>query len=122
MGDVADHRKLLVWQEAIKLAELAYQETSRFPANEIFGLQAQIRRSATSIPANIAEGAGKNTLKELFHSLGIASGSRAELDTHLHIASRLGYVRANSELFETLDRVARLLSGLRKSIRRRAGL
>ena len=120
MPDVADHRKLLVWQEAIKLVEMVYRETSRFPLDELYGLQTQMRRSAVSIPANIAEGAGRTTLKELLHSLGIASGSRAELDTHLHIAYRLGYVAANSELVAQLDRVARLLTGLRKSLKRQA--
>ena len=116
----ADHRKLRVWQEAIKLVEQAYRETSRFPQDEVFGLQGQIRRSAVSIPANIAEGAGRTTLKELLHSLGIASGSRAELDTHLHIASRLGYLAADSELFVQLNRVGRLLTALRKSLKRQA--
>jgi len=117
MGDVADHRKLIAWQEAIKLVELIYRETSGFPRAEIFGLQAQMRRSAVSIPANIAEGAGKNSSRELAQFLGVASGSRAELDTHLEISCRLGYIPENSELFSQLDRVARLLVWLRKSIR-----
>jgi len=119
MGNVVDHRGLVAWQEAVKLVELVYRETSGFPRDETFGLTAQTRRSAVSIPANIAEGAGKNSSKELRQSLGVASGSRAELDTHLEIARRLGFVRANSEVFGQLDRVARLLVGLRKSLRER---
>jgi four helix bundle protein len=119
MENGADHRKLIAWQEAINLVELVYRETSTFPRDELFGLMAQMRRSAVSIPANIAEGAGKNSSRELIQALGVASGSRAELDTHLEIARRLGFVREDSPLFSQLDRVARLLVGLRKSLRLR---
>jgi four helix bundle protein len=70
-----------------------------------------------SEPSNIAEGAGRNSTKELAQILGIASGSRAELDTCLDIAVRLGFIRTGSEVFGLLDSVGRLLVGLRKSIR-----
>ena len=116
MDDYVDHRKLLAWQEAIRLVRLVYSETASFPKNEIFGLTSQIRRSAVSIPANIAEGAGRNSSRELAQFLGIASGSRAELDTHLEIAMQLGFLRADSELFDQLARVGKLLVGLRRSI------
>ena len=112
-----NHRKLVAWQEAIKLVELVYRETADFPRQEVFGLTSQIRRSAVSIPSNIAEGAGRNSTRELAQFLGIASGSKAELDTHLEIATRLGFIRADSEVFRLLDRVGKLLVGLRKSIR-----
>jgi four helix bundle protein len=115
-----NHRKLIAWQEAIKLVELIYRETASFPSQEIYGLVSQLRRSAVSIPANIAEGAGRNSSKELAQFLGIASGSKAELDTHLEIAVRLGFIRADSEVFQLLDRVGKLLVGLRKSIRQPA--
>jgi four helix bundle protein len=113
-----NHRKLIAWQEAIRLVELVYRETARFPREEVFGLATQLRRSAVSIPANIAEGAGRNSTRELAQFLGIASGSKAELDTHLEIAVRLGLIRADSEAFSLLDRVGRLLIGLRKSVKR----
>lgn len=116
MESLVDHRKLLAWQEAIRLVSLAYRETAGFPKDEIFGLTSQIRRSAVSIPANIAEGAGRNSSRELAQFLGIASGSRAELDTHLEIALQLGFLRADSELFGQLARVGKLLVGLRRSI------
>jgi four helix bundle protein len=119
MDNFVDHRKLLAWQEAIRLVRLVYSETASFPRDEIFGLTSQIRRSAVSIPANIAEGAGRNSSRELAQFLGIASGSRAELDTHLEIAMQLGFVRADSELFSQLARVGKLLVGLRKSIVKR---
>ena len=112
-----NHRKLIAWQEAIRLVELDYRETASFPRQEVFGLVSQLRRSAVSIPSNIAEGAGRNSTKELAQFLGIASGSKAELDTHLEIAVRLGFIRADSEVFSLLDRVGKLLVGLRKSIK-----
>ena len=117
MDTPPNHRKLVVWQQAIRLVELIYRETADFPRQEVFGLALQLRRSAVSIPANIAEGAGRNSTKELGQFLGVASGSRAELDTHLEIALRLGFIRADSEVFELLNHVGRLLVGLRKSIR-----
>jgi four helix bundle protein len=116
----ANHRNLVAWQEAIKLVELIYRETANFPRQEIFGLASQLRRSAVSIPSNIAEGAGRNSTRELAHFLGIASGSKAELDTHLEISVRLGFIRADSEVLRLLDRVGRLLVGLRRSIKQPA--
>ena len=116
METLVDHRKLVAWQEAVRLVKLVYQETASFPRDEIFGLTSQIRRSAVSIPANIAEGAGRNSSRELAQFLGIASGSRAELDTHLEIATQLGLLRADSEVFGQVARVGKLLVGLRRSI------
>ena len=86
---------------------------------EMYGLAAQLRRSAVSIPSNIAEGAGRNTSKELVQFLGIANGSRSELDTQLTIASRLGFISANSPMFGQLERVGQLLTALRRSVRSR---
>jgi four helix bundle protein len=119
METFSDHRKLLAWQEGIRLVNLVYRETSGFPRSEIFGLTSQMRRSAVSIPANIAEGAGRNSSRELAQFLGIASGSRAELETHLETAKQLGFIRSDSELFRQLSRVTRLLAGLKKSITNR---
>ena len=116
MENPVDHRKLFAWQEAIRLVKLVYRETAGFPRDEIFGLTSQLRRSAVSIPANIAEGAGRNSSRELAQFLGIASGSRAELDTHLEVALQLGFLRADSELLNQSVRVGKLLVGLRKSI------
>jgi four helix bundle protein len=119
MNAPANHRELLAWQEAIKLAVLVYGVTARFPREELFGLTAQLRKSAVSIPSNIAEGAARNSTKELVQFLGYASGSRAETDTHLEIASRLGFVRAGSEVFRQLERVGQLVTALRKSLQNR---
>ncbi|HUF82400.1 MAG TPA: four helix bundle protein, partial [Burkholderiales bacterium] len=72
-----------------------------------------------SIPSNIAEGAGRNTSKELVQFLGIANGSRSELDTQLFIASELGFIASDSPVFNQLERVGQLLTALRKSIQAR---
>ncbi len=112
-----NHRKLIAWQEAIRLVELVYRETASFPRQEVFGLVSQLRRSVVSIPSNIAVGAGRNSTKELAQFLGIASGSKAELDTHLEIAVRLGFIRADSEVFGLFDRAGKLLDGLRKLVK-----
>lgn len=119
MINPVNHRKLVAWQKAIKLIVVVYRETATFPRDETFGLKAQMRRSAVSISSNIAEGAGRNSSGELIQFLGIASGSRAELDTHLEIAVRLGFIRADSEAFPQLDRVGKLLIGLRRSLKQR---
>ena len=119
MNAPANRRKLFAWQEAVRLVELVYRETTNFPKVEVFWLTSQIRRSAVSIPSNIAEGAGRNSTKELIQYLGVASGSRAELDTQLEIASRLGLIPTNSELFQQLDRVGQLLTALRRSLQNR---
>ena len=117
----ANHRELLAWQEAIKLVMLVYRETASFPLDERFGLTAQLKKSVVSIPANIAEGAARNSTRELVQFLGYASGSRAETDTHLEIASQLGFGRAGAEVFRQLERVGQLLTALRRSLQNRIG-
>lgn len=118
MRDVEkSHQRLVVWQEAMELVGSVYRETGVFPKHEIFGLTAQVRRSAVSVPSNIAEGAARNSSRELYHFLGIAAGSLAELRTQLDIAERLGFLEGASESLRRADNVARLLVSLRKRIR-----
>jgi len=112
-----NHRRLKAWQEAVTLVELVYCATRDLPRDEAFGLTNQLRRSAVSIPSNIAEGAGRNSTRELVQFLGIASGSLAELDTQLEIAHRLGYLNGTSEVFGQASRVGQLVVALRKSLR-----
>lgn len=114
-----NHRKLIVWQEAMNLVEMVYRSTARFPGEEMYGLVAQLRRSAVSVPSNIAEGAGRNSRRELFQFVGIASGSLAELDTQLEIAARLGYIIRDSEPIKLSSRVGQLLVALRRSLKDR---
>ena len=118
----ANHRELLAWQEAIKLVVMVYRVTASFPREELFGLTAQLKKSAVSIPSNIAEGAARNSTKELLQFLGYASGSRAETDTHLEVACQLGFLRPSGEVFQQLERVGQLVTALRKSIQKRIGV
>ena len=114
-----NHRELLVWQESVNLAVLAYRVTDAFPRTEIYGLTSQIRRAAASVAANIAEGAGRTGTPELLRFLSIASGSLSELDTHCEIAHRLGYIENRDEIDQQATQVFRLLSGLSASLKRK---
>lgn len=120
MRSASNHRELIAWQEAILLVEAVFRETAKFPNEERYGLAIQLRRSAISIPSNIAEGAGRNTTRELVHFLGIASGSRSELDTQLVVAQRLGLIGSNSSVFAQLERVGKLLTALRRAVQAKA--
>jgi four helix bundle protein len=86
-----DFKSLRVWNLSMELAVEVYKQTQAFPTEERYGLTQQIRRSAVSIPSNIAEGAYRNSNKEFHHFLGISNGSGGELYTQLLIAKRLGY-------------------------------
>ena len=110
------HRDLDVWQLAVELVEDVYAVTRRYPREELYTLTAQIRRSAVSIPSNIAEGAARNGRKEFVQFLYIALGSCAELETQLVIAKRLGYPSSEA-LFVKLERVRRMLVALIRSVR-----
>ena len=118
-----NHRALLANRReragAIRLAVLVYREAAFFPREELFGLTIQLKKSVISIPSNIAEGAARNSTKELSQFLGYANGSRAETDSHLELAVQLGFLRADSEVFKQLERVGQLVTALRKSVRDR---
>ena len=120
MSAVRTHHDLFAWQEAMTLVELIYRQTAVFPKEETYGLAAQMRRSAVSIPSNIAEGAGRNSAREFVQYLGIASGSLAELDTQLELSVRLGLGKPEPECIYQVSRVGTLLVGLRNSLRARA--
>jgi four helix bundle protein len=111
-------KDLIVWQEAIHLVEMIYQETRQFPKEEIYGLTSQIRRAAISIPANIAEGNGRRNRREYLYFLSVANGSLTELETHLVIAERLKFLRAEAleKLSPQIKSVAKLLTALRKAL------
>ena len=92
-----------------------------FPREELFGLTAQLRRAAVSIPANLSEGACRHTTKAFIYHVSIALGSHAEVETCVEIAVRLGYVSAEQQaaLMVTCDLTGRLLSGLLRALRSR---
>lgn len=108
------HEKLEAWKLGMMLAKSIYDLTSNFPSEEKYGLAQQMRRAAVSIPSNIAEGAGRNHIKEYLQFIGISRGSLAELDTQLKLSVMLGYVAKDSEALILSDRVGRLLTGLHK--------
>ena len=116
---VSDHRSLRVWQAGMSFAEYTYSVTKRFPAHERFGLTAQIRRSAVSIAANIAEGNGRTHRKEYVHHLSIARGSLRETSTLWELARRLGYCdpRKVATAEEAVDHIGRMLTRLIRSLK-----
>lgn len=120
---VQSYRELKVWQVAMNLAEQCYTVTRSFPKEEQFGLTSQIRRAATSVPANIAEGQGRESTKEFLKHLSIARGSLKELETHLLLSQRIGFLDPTTveRLLGLAEEIGRMLSGLRSSLRHKLG-
>lgn len=118
---VSNYRNLVAWQRAMELAEAAYRLTERLPDAERFGLTSQARRAAVSVPSNIAEGHGRGTPRALLSFVRIANGSMKELETQLLLSQRLGYLTADDlrPVMGLADEVGRLLTGLRRSLKRR---
>jgi four helix bundle protein len=115
---VESYRDLLVWQKGIALVKIVYQITQAFPAEERFGLVAQIRRSAVSIPSNIAEGQARFSTAEFIHFISHAEGSAAELDTQLTIATELAFCtteEAQPAHQATLE-IRKMLNSLRRKL------
>ena len=113
------HERLEVWQEAMQLVEMVYLGTAGFPADERFGLTAQIRRSAVSVPSNIAEGAARRSTPEYLRFLSIARGSLSEMSTQLQIAARLGYMKPIPDVDALVDRVFARLTALMNALKKR---
>ena len=108
------HKKLKAWQEAMELARLTYELTSSLPSEEKFGLQAQMRRAAVSVPSNIAEGAARRTSRDSVQFYVIARGSLSELDTQAEMCKLLKLLKAEDILLLTkqIEKVDAPLSGL----------
>lgn len=117
-GELRTHHKLEVWKESIDLVEKIYKLTESFPLEERYIIVSQIRKSAISVPSNIAEGAARASKKEFLYFLNIARGSLSELETQLIIAKRLNYLE-NETIFEDIDKVFALLGGLLRSVKTR---
>lgn len=113
-----NYKDLVVWQKGIALAKAIYKLTSTFPSEEKFGLVAQMRRAAVSIPSNIAEGQARHTTGEFIQFISHAEGSTAELETQLILSVELEFTaleRATLD-FALLDDIRRMLNGLRRKL------
>ncbi len=113
------HHRLDAWKEAMKLVKMTYNVTAEFPQEEIYGLTRQMRRAAVSVPSNIAEGAARNSNRELLQFLIIARGSLSELETQVLIAKDLGY-HDGEQLINQINITFSRLSGLINSVRNKA--
>lgn len=108
------HKDLKVWQQSKDLVSEIYKLTAIFPKEEMYSLTAQIKRSAISIPSNIAEGAARESNKEYIRFLYISLGSLAELDTQLLIANDLEFIKSDEykKVSIKLNEIGKMLSGL----------
>ena len=115
--------KLEVWQKAIELSDCVYAFTRTFPTDERFGLVSQMRRSSVSIASNIAEGSGRGSNPDFARFVEISYSSLMELITQIAIASRQGSLTqlAYTDAYERSEQIARMLSGLRSSLRHDRG-
>lgn len=109
------HRDLIAWQKAMQLVTEIYRITRTFPKEETYGLTAQIRRAAISVPSNLAEGHGRSSRKEFHQFVAQARGSLVEVETQLEIALNLGYLtkEAAASLLGQASEVGRLINGLK---------
>jgi len=117
MPKIQSFRDLIAWQKAMDLADMVYDLTEHFPPRELFGLAYQMRKSAVSIPSNIAEGSRRKT-PGYVHHLTIALGSHAELDTQCELASRRRFITAENRtrLEDLIAEVGRVTHGLVRSL------
>ena len=119
MGEgVRSYRDLRVWQKGMDLAAEVYRLSKSWPKEELYGLISQVRRSAASVPANIAEGYGRQSSASYGQFLKVARGSLKELETHLLLAERVGITARGScnNALEQADDLGRMLGGLIKSV------
>lgn len=113
------YRDLLIWQKSVNLVIELYQFTAKYPDEEKYGLTSQIRRSAMSIPSNIAEGYGRNSDGEFKRFMDIAMASLFELQTQIEISFRLKYLtkEAYDDLYENSREIERMMSSFIKSLK-----
>ncbi len=113
------HEKLKAWQMSVGLVTQIYEMTRTWPDDERFGMTAQCRRAAVSVPANIAEGAAKDSKADFCGYLYISRGSLSELETLMFIAKNLGFVEksAHDEVLEKCSEIGRLIDGLLRKMK-----
>jgi len=114
-----DFRKLQVWEKAHQLTLAVYKATVTFPQTELYGLTSQIRRASVSIPANIAEGCGRDTAAELTRFMHIAAGSASELEYHLLLSHDLGLLPTAiyTDLHNNVTEIKRMLTSFTQKLK-----
>jgi len=116
---IRSYRDLEVWQAAVDLVVEVYRFSAAFPKCETYGLRSQLRAAAVSVPANIAEGHGREHLGDYLYHLSVANGSLMELETHCIIAQRLSYAAEDiPSLLKRAAEVGRMLAGLIRALKR----
>ncbi|MCO5234018.1 MAG: four helix bundle protein [Chitinophagales bacterium] len=118
MNSSKDFKDLIVWQKSMELVAEVYRLVKKLPKEELYALSDQIRRSAISIPSNIAEGQGRKSKKEFNQFLAISKGSKAELETQLLLCVKINYL-SNTEIETSIDliqEIGKMINALQKSL------
>ncbi len=117
---IRNHRDLIVWQKAMELAVSAYRLTTSFPTDERYGMTSQIRRACASIPANIAEGYGRESPGAYAQQLRVAQGSLKEFETHVELAHRVGLLDETllSRHLKDAEEIGKMLRSLIRAVER----
>ncbi len=115
------YQDLDVWKKSIILVKQVYAIADTFPKHEIYGLSAQLRRAAVSVPSNIAEGRGRRRTREFLKHIDIAFGSLAEVETQLFIAHELSYITAETlqKILDLSSEIGRMLNGLLQGLEKK---
>lgn len=115
---IQSHRDLIVWQKSMDQAVAAYRLTASFPSDERYGLTSQIRRAAASVPANIAEGYGRESPGAYAQQLRVAQGSLKELETHVELAQRIALITSDTSAvhLKSADEIRRMLRALIRAV------
>lgn len=118
MSQILSYRDLVVWQQAMAFAVFCYNKTGSFPKSEMFGLTSQIRRAAASIPANIAEGNGRENTGVYIQFLRVAQGSLKELETHVLLSEAVALLDSSGarDVLEQCEQVGKLLRALIRAL------
>jgi four helix bundle protein len=123
VSEIKSYRDLKVWIDSMTLVEECYRFTKVFPRDEMYGLTSQIRRASVSVPANIAEGDGRDNTGSYVQFLKIAQGSLKELETHLLLSQRLKFASLDiaEDLLRQADSIGRMLRALVRSLQTSEG-
>ncbi|MFA5158264.1 MAG: four helix bundle protein [Patescibacteria group bacterium] len=111
---IKSFKELIIWQKSVELSPAVYKATKKFPKEELFGLVFQMKRSAISIPSNIAEGRSRNTKKDFVQFLKIASGSLSELETQVIISFKLKFIdkSENDNITDRIFEINKMLNSM----------